>query len=209
MGFLHGLLVITFVHLLAAASPGPDFVLVSQQSLAHGRKTGILCSLGIAFGLSVHLTYSALGLAALIASSTSILLGIKLLGGCYLLFLGIKGLGARPETVSLDLPVSLSGASVSRTVGKGFLCNVLNPKAPVYFVSLFTIVLSPSMPPIYLAVYGIWIMMLQFCWFSAVAILLSSPPVVQRFTQCGHYLNRVMGGAMVVLGVKVLTSHTG
>ena len=65
MEILHGLVVITFVHLLAAASPGPDFVLVTQQTLNHGKRIGLLCSLGIALGLSIHIVYSALGLSAL------------------------------------------------------------------------------------------------------------------------------------------------
>lgn len=63
MELLHGLLVLTLVHTLAAASPGPDFVFVTQQTLTHGRRVGLLCSLGIALGLSVHLLYSAFGLA--------------------------------------------------------------------------------------------------------------------------------------------------
>jgi arginine exporter protein ArgO len=95
MDIWQGLIIITAVHLLAAASPGPDFVLVSQQSLVHGKKAGILCSIGIALGLSVHIVYSAFGLAAIIASSSTALWAIKLLGGGYLIYLGIKGLRAR------------------------------------------------------------------------------------------------------------------
>ena len=58
MHLYQGLLIITSIHLLAAAAPGPDFVLVSQQTLANGKRAGLLCSLGIALGLSVHIIYS-------------------------------------------------------------------------------------------------------------------------------------------------------
>ena len=206
MDFFNGLIVISVVHLLAAASPGPDFVMVSQQSLVNGRRAGILCSLGIAFGLSVHITYSAFGLAAVIANSSSLLMVIKILGGSYLCYLGIRGLRSNPgkvDQVEPDLePVNLS----ARTIGKGFLCNVLNPKAPIYFVSLFTIVLSPDIPLQYLAFYGLWIMILQFVWFSFVAVVLSSAPVAKRCSQCGHYIDRVFGGAMIALGITVITT---
>jgi threonine efflux protein len=70
---LHGLVVLTVVHTLAAASPGPDFVFVSQQTLANGKRTGLLCSLGIALGLSVHIAYSAFGLAAVVSHSSELL----------------------------------------------------------------------------------------------------------------------------------------
>lgn len=207
MDFLHGLMVITIVHILAAASPGPDFVMVSQQSLSNGRKAGILCSLGIALGLSVHIAYSAFGLAAIIANSSNLLLGIKLLGGSFLCYIGIKGLRSKPRNFSEVISTVDLDAS-ARTIGKGFLCNVLNPKAPIYFVSLFTVVLSPDMSLQYLTIYGIWIMVLQFLWFSLVAMVLSSPPITKRFYRVGHYIDRIFGGAMIALGVKVIATKT-
>ncbi len=77
MEFWHGFLLITSVHLLAAASPGPDFVLVSQQTLAKGRRTGLICSFGITLGLAIHIIYSVLGLATVIAHSQPLLTAIK------------------------------------------------------------------------------------------------------------------------------------
>ena len=62
MDFVQGLLLITSIHILAAASPGPDFVLVSQQTLANGKKAGLMCSIGISLGLSIHIVYSAFGI---------------------------------------------------------------------------------------------------------------------------------------------------
>lgn len=96
MDLLQGLLLITALHTLAAASPGPDFVLVSQQTLVNGKKAGFMCSIGIALGLAVHILYSAFGLAAVIASSANILWAIKILGGSYLCYLGFKGLQSKP-----------------------------------------------------------------------------------------------------------------
>ena len=64
MDFWHGFWVITSIHLLAAVLPGSDFVFVSQQTLACERRARLVCALGIALGLGVHIAYSALGLAA-------------------------------------------------------------------------------------------------------------------------------------------------
>lgn len=208
MDLAQGLIIITTVHLLAAASPGPDFVLVSQQTLSNGKRAGLLCSLGISLGLSVHILYSAFGLAAVIANSTSALWAIKLLGGSYLIYLGVSGLRARvrnAEAITTDAAADQPGL---KTIGLGFLCNALNPKAPIYFISLFTIVLSQSTPAQHLLVYGIWMMVLQFAWFSFLTLLLSRPMVTDRFQALGHWIDRVAGGAMLLLGIKVLVSRT-
>ncbi|MFV0574226.1 MAG: LysE family translocator [Vibrio sp.] len=206
MELWHGLILITSIHLLAAASPGPDFILVSQQTLTNGKKAGLLCSLGIALGLSVHILYSAFGLAAFIAHSANLLWIIKVLGGAYLMYLGFQGLRSKAKSNEELVEVSEKPLPQSnkKMVGMGFLCNVLNPKAPIYFVSLFTLVLSADMPLYQIAIYGVWIMILQFAWFAFIVMLLSRPAVNRKFKQCGHWIDRVLGGAMMALGIKLL-----
>lgn len=207
MDLYQGLLLITSIHLLAAAAPGPDFVLVSQQTLSNGKRAGLLCSLGIALGLSVHILYSSLGLAAIIANSSSALWGIKILGGGYLIYLGISSLNARTrlaETGTIEVVVERSTLKI---IGLGFLCNALNPKAPIYFVSLFTIVLSQDTPAQHLLIYGLWMMALQLAWFSLLSLLLSRPSVTQKFQRMGHWIDRIAGGAMLLLGIKVLVTR--
>lgn len=233
MAFWHGFLVITTVHLLAAASPGPDFVLVSQQTLSKGRRTGLLCSLGITLGLAVHIIYSVLGLATIIAHSQALLTAIKWLGGGYLMYLGWQGIRAKPKALpDLDvttnpstvinppinsptlsplsaLPLSHSQPTselepVAKTLRRGFFCNVFNPKAPVYFVAIFTLVLSPDIPTWQLAIYGAWMMVLQMAWFSTVVMLLSVPAIQRRFARVEHWIDRVLGAAMMGLGLNLI-----
>lgn len=208
MDLAQGLIIVTTVHLLAAAAPGPDFILVSQQALSNGKRAGLLCSLGIALGLSVHILYSSLGLAALIANSSSALWSIKLLGGCYLIYLGISGLRARAGNHQTEQLTTATESSALKTIGLGFLCNALNPKAPIYFVSLFTIVLSQDTPAQHLLIYGLWMMVLQLAWFSFLTLLLSRPLVTSKFQRMGHWIDRVAGGAMLILGLKVLATRT-
>ena len=238
MEFWHGFLLITSVHLLAAASPGPDFVLVSQQTLAKGRRTGLICSLGITLGLAVHIIYSVLGLATLIAHSQPLLTAIKWLGGSYLIYLGWQGIQAKAKNpadlaiakdsnagVSQDAlakqtmfnqhtalsdtaistkKVSSDTSSTAAILRRGFFCNVFNPKAPVYFVAIFTLVLSPNIPLWQLAIYGVWMMVLQMAWFSTVVMLLSIPAIHRRFQRFEHWIDRVLGTAMIVLGLNLI-----
>jgi threonine efflux protein len=205
MEFWHGFAVITVVHLLAAASPGPDFAYVTRQSLVHGRQAGLLASAGIALGLAIHIVYSAAGLAAVIAHSAHWMTAIKLVGGAYLLYLGVMGLRARKDTTLADTRRELP-ASAPRQVLGGFLCNAFNPKAPIYFLALFTVVLSPGLPLPTLLAYGAWIMTLQFLWFSLVALVFAHPAVRDRLLAVRHWIDRAFGAAMVALGLRVLAS---
>jgi|TARA_B110000091_G_C13758902_1_gene451168 RhtB (resistance to homoserine/threonine) family protein len=206
MDLAQGLVIITTIHLLAAASPGPDFVLVSQQTLTHGKKAGLLCSIGIALGLSVHIMYSAFGLAVVIANSSTALWVIKILGGGYLLYLGYKGLRSK-KTISVKEKKTINRVkkhSDKKSIAVGFICNALNPKAPIYFVALFTVVLTPNMPLYQIAIYGIWMMCIQLAWFSTVVFLLSRPIVNEKFKKIGHWIDRVFGVTMIALGLKIL-----
>ena len=206
MDLYQGLLLITAIHLLAAAAPGPDFVLVAQQTLCNGQRNGLLCSLGIALGLSVHILYSSFGLAAIIANSSSALWSIKILGGGYLIMLGIRGLKAKARSAEPLSGAIVKERSALKTIGLGFLCNALNPKAPIYFVSLFTVVLSQDTPPQNILIYGLWMMFLQLAWFSLLTVLISRPAVTHTFQTMGHWIDRIAGGAMLLLGFKVLAT---
>lgn len=208
MEFWQGFITITFIHLLAAASPGPDFALVSRQALLQGRRDGLWVSLGIALGLAIHIIYSAAGLATIIAHSTIWMTAIKLIGGMYLLYLGYQGIRAKAQSGTvIDEPEIIATVSAHHLVWKGFLCNALNPKAPIYFLSLFTIVLSPDLPVSTLAIYGGWIMILQLFWFSLITLFFSQPLIRSRFLSVSHWIDRVFGVAMIGLGLKVLISR--
>jgi threonine efflux protein len=195
MDLYQGLLLITSIHLLSAAMPGPDFVLVSQQTLSNGKRAGLLCSLGIA-------------LAVIIANSSAALWAIKLLGGCYLIYLGISGLRSKARKTGTIAVEPVAKRPALKTIGMGFLCNALNPKASLYFVSLFTIVLSQDTPAQHLLIYGLWMMVLQFAWFAFLTLLLSRPRVTSKFQRMGHWIDRIAGGAMLLLGIKVLATRT-
>jgi RhtB (resistance to homoserine/threonine) family protein len=210
MDFWQGFAVLTAVHLLAAASPGPDFAYVTRQSLVNGRRAGLLASGGIALGLSVHIVYSAAGLAAVIAHSAGWMTAIKILGGGYLLYLGIMGLRSRKAPVTPgngnDDGSAAPVMSAWRQVLGGFLCNAFNPKAPIYFLALFTVVLSPDLPVPTLIVYGVWIMLLQWLWFSLVALVFAHRHVRDRLLRVRHWIDRAFGVAMVALGIRVLAT---
>lgn len=83
-----------------------------------------------------------------------------------------------------------------------------SPRPDFVFFSPFTVVLSPNMPFHQIGLYGLWMMVIQMLWFSLVALLLSRPSVYRMFRRCGHRGDRILGGATVALGLKMLVTKT-
>ena len=193
------LLAVVAITFFAVISPGPDFAMVSRNSLLLSRRTGVLTALGIAAGVCIHVSYTLLGVGLLIQQSLWLFNLIKLAGAAYLIFLGIKMLRAQPETgEELASQPALSSLGALRT---GFLTNVLNPKTTIFIVSLFMQVVQPQTPLAVQLGYGAFIVLAHALWFSAVAIFFSTPSVRARLLAVRHWIDRVFGGLLVGFGM--------
>ncbi|MFA7821578.1 LysE family transporter [Aeromonas dhakensis] len=201
------LLAVVAITFFAVISPGPDFAMVSRNSLLLSRRSGVLTALGIGAGVCVHVTYTLLGVGLLIQQSLWLFNLIKLAGAAYLIFLGIKMLRAKPATAEVlaDQP-ALSSLGALRT---GFLTNVLNPKTTIFIVSLFMQVVQPQTPLAVQLGYGAFIVLAHAVWFSAVAIFFSTDSVRGRLLAVRHWIDRVFGALLVGFGVLLaLTQQT-
>ena len=193
------LLAVVAITFFAVISPGPDFAMVSRNSLLLSRRTGVLTALGIAAGVCIHVSYTLLGVGLLIQQSLWLFNLIKLAGAAYLIFLGIKMLRAQPETgEELASQPALSSLGALRT---GFLTNVLNPKTTIFIVSLFMQVVQPQTPLAVQLGYGAFIVLAHALWFSAVALFFSSASVRARLLSVRHWIDRVFGGLLVGFGM--------
>src|SRR5438477_4108996 len=119
--------------ILLNLTPGPDTLYILGRSVAQGREAGVASALGICVGSIFHTCAAALGLSAILAASALAFGAIKLLGGAYLIFLGIKMLLDRQE--HLSLPSSFRRRTTSAGFRQGVLTNVLNPKVALFFLA--------------------------------------------------------------------------
>ena len=190
---------VALAHLLAVISPGPDFAIVLKQSVTHGRRIAIWTSIGIGSAIFFHIAYSLLGLGLLIRSSPFWFNAVRYTGAAYLAWLGLQGLRAKPRDFS-PVPTDRAGQplAASRAFATGFLTNALNPKATLFFVSLFVLLVSPDTPSIIRAAYGTWMALGTMAWFSLVAVLFTQPEVQRRFQRQAHWIDRILG--LVLLG---------
>jgi RhtB (resistance to homoserine/threonine) family protein len=226
-GYAGEFLRITVAHALAAASPGPDFAIVLRQSLTHGRKAGMLTALGIATGLTVHLTYALFGVQILIRHAPAAFQVIKWVGAAYLAWIGINSFrasfappfdagGARGPHALIDVESGTAGVNapgyssrhdVAHFYRSGLLTNLLNPKVALFFAAIFATLVSPTTPtPVRLG-YGAWICLLTVAWFALVAIVFTHAPVRRRFRRLGPWIDRTLGVVFVGFAALLAVSN--
>jgi len=203
MEYFGEFLTIAVIHLLAVASPGPDFAMVLRQSIVSGRTPALWTSIGIGSGIMVHVAYCLLGLGLIISQSIMLFNLIKLVGACYLLYIGWKSLRANPTTINTDADSSIPVPGASQALRIGFLTNALNPKATLFFLSLFSVVINPETPALVQLGYGIYMSIATAIWFCSLSLFLTQQKIRNFFTRFGHWAERVMGAALIALGLKL------
>lgn len=193
---------VAIAHLLAVASPGPDFAIVLRQSLAHGRRTAIWTALGVGTAIMLHVAYSLFGLGLLIRGSELWFSLVKFAGAAYLAWIGVQAFRAQPRTeeaIGGGAPPATRGAFAT-----GFLTNALNPKATLFFISLFALVVSPQTPKPVQAAFGLWMAVATAAWFSLVAVVFAQESVRRPFLRHGHWIDRALGVVFLAFAASLV-----
>lgn len=202
--YLPSIAALTVIQLLGVMSPGPDFAVVVRNSLIYTRKTGVLTAIGVSLGILVHLAYILLGVGVVITKTAWLFLVLKYLGASYLLYIGIKGGLAKKQTANYeDNTHSLKELSAFKAVSTGFLTNVINPKAMLFFLSLISAFI-PGKPTIIIGIYGVIIFASTLLWFLFVAMCFSNTRLRSFFKNFQYLIERITGGLLILLGLKML-----
>ncbi|BCL71597.1 threonine transporter [Vibrio nigripulchritudo] len=203
------LLTLATVHFIALLSPGPDFALVVQNASRHGRQTGIYIALGLSVGILLHSVFSLTGVSYLVHQHPNVFRLLQLAGGSYLLYLGIGALryvifSFKSHQPSDDIETSLILANRKQAFVRGFITNILNPKALVFFVSLMSSLVPASMS---LTGKGFALLILwglSFFWFSLLAWVLSAQRFQAKLKQAALYIDALCGLVFTGIGISIL-----
>lgn len=201
IGFLSAALLITI-------SPGPDNLMVLSVGVSRGRRQGMAFGIGCALGCLSHTVLAAIGVSALIAASPMAFGALKLVGGAYLVWLGIGALRSRggARVASTGLP----DESLARLFAKGLVANAINPKVVLFFLSF--------LPQFVVAERGdaSWQTAQLGLLFTAQAMVLFSllgyfsgavGAWINRHPGAGMWMDRVAGAVFVGLGLKLIISR--
>ena len=197
-------LTIAILHLFAVMSPGPDFALIVRQSLCYDRKISIITSLGIGFGILFHIFLSITGVGIIISNSIILFDIIKISGGLYLMFLGYNSIASN---VKIVLKVDQKSKNIKNNINaflNGLITNILNPKATLFFLSLYTFIIN-NQPIVQIQIfYGIWMAIITTLWFCLLSIILTHPIIIKKIQKFLNIIQNITGIMLIVIGIQLI-----
>ncbi|ESU51927.1 LysE family translocator [Streptomyces filamentosus] len=194
------------------ALPGADFTVVVRNALA-SRTAGLASAVGVAGGLLVHTALAVAGLAAVLVTMPVLFRTVQLLGGAYVLYLGLSALYAMRRRPARDgsgtpdgEPERPAPREFGRALRQGFLTNALNPKAPVLFLSLLPQFVPDGQPPLpRTLLLAALVVVLALIWFPAVALLVDRLGRWLRRPRTARAIEGGSGVALTGLGLALVT----
>ncbi|HKM64512.1 MAG TPA: LysE family transporter [Acidisphaera sp.] len=201
MDGLRILLPVFGVFIPALMLPGPDFVGVVRSSMTRGASGGLRTAMGVSTGLGMYATLSLLGLSAVLVEYQWLTWVVRVLGGAYLIYLGVRLLRAKSAGVSEE---AVRAPVTGNAFVFGFLVTLTNPKAIVLFASVFATSVTAATPSwVMLLMVGL-VVLSALVWYSIVSMFMASAPVMRRFAHASHWIERVAGACFVAIGLRIL-----
>ncbi len=192
---------IALISLAGASLPGPDFALVTKNTLLHQRRAGIFSAIGIASAILIHMTYCLLGLAIVISHSLVAFSLVKYLGGAYLIYIGVRTLFEKQSDGLVTQSKTKTTLTAWQAWRQGFLCNLLNPKATLFFLAIFTVFIKPHTPLLVQCIYALELTVVPLVWFSALSMMLSHPLIMKKLTKAQKIVSKLLGASLIGFGV--------
>jgi RhtB (resistance to homoserine/threonine) family protein len=190
------------VDLLAAMSPGPNFLLVSQSALAMSRRHALAVVGGIVAGNLLWCLAVVLGLSAVFVLVPWLHTAVQIAGGAYLVYLGVRLWTQPADSTAPGVPTA--GGSRQAAFLRGFVTSATNPKSVVYFGSIFAVFLGPGSPG-WLKLAAVAIVIADtVLWYGTMALVFSTQRVQRGYASIRRPIDRLAGGVMAAFGARLL-----
>jgi RhtB (resistance to homoserine/threonine) family protein len=197
--------------LLLNVTPGPDTAYIVGRSVQLGKRGGVVAALGIATGCLVHVFAAAIGLSALLASSSVAFTLVKWAGAAYLCYMGAKMLLARAPTPPPAAEAETDAISLRQVFMQGVLTNVLNPKVALFFLAFLPQFVDADSPhkAAAFALLGLIFIFNGTLWCLGVAAFAAGAAGrIRKSNRTFAWINRSLGGMFVYLGVRVAMAQS-
>lgn len=184
-------------------TPGPDIIQVLTRGVAQGRPAALAAALGFSLGNIGHTLFAIAGLSAILASSSTAFTVVKLLGGGYLIYLGVDLWRANPQLALSALQAPQTNARIFR---QSVIANLLNPKVAIFFLAFFPQFIRPAQgnPALQMLILGLTFVVLTMLGFSLVA--LGAGLLNTRFMArpaLSAWLHKGAGTILILLGIRL------
>ena len=191
---------------VGVVSPGPSFVMVARLAVATSRANGLGAAVGMGVGGAVFAVAALSGLQAVLLAVPSVYVALKLLGGLYLGYLGLRIFRSATVPVAVELPGHDAAASLSRSFWLGLTTQVSNPKTAIVYASVFAAFLPNTFSPLFVAALLCVVFAIEAGWYAVVATMLSSSRPRGAYLRYKAWVDRTAGLVMVGLGLKLIAS---
>ncbi|AZS49527.1 threonine export protein RhtC [Entomomonas moraniae] len=198
--FIVSLFSIFLIHLLALASPGPDFVFISQTAVNHTRKQTLVAIAGVCSAIAIWELLAISGLSFIIDRVPIVYQLLLLLGGGYLFWLGILSVKSSFKTYQL---IITPNHQQNHFFLKGLMTNLANPKALAYFGSIFSVAVAHSSHQTIILMFVI-VLIESLIWFYLVARLFSTEKIAKWYQKHLRAINFICGLAFIGFGLSLL-----
>jgi threonine/homoserine/homoserine lactone efflux protein len=192
------------VFFLGAMSPGPSFLVVSRIAVANGRADGLAAAAGMGVGGFIFAAIAVAGLTALLTQIAWLNLLLRLAGGAYLVWLGIRIWRGAAEPLDVQAASASGQSSPRRAFARALLVQLANPKTAVFYASMFAAML-PASPPLWmLLVLPPLLFCTEFVWYSIAAFALSAAHPRAIYLRGKALIDRVTGAVVGALGARLM-----
>ncbi|MCL1125296.1 LysE family translocator [Shewanella surugensis] len=200
---------LAIIHSLALMSPGPDFALTVKVATQQNRQVALAAALGISVGILILTSLSLTGVSLLIHSSTILFTLVQLMGASYLAWIGVHALKAAFSSLSLNnsskkKAISIIVLSPLQAFRQGLLTNLLNPKALIFFITLFSTLITPEVDLKTQLASVILLFSLSLLWFSLLSLFLSKAHIQLRLKHMTPMINLVTGIIFLSIALGII-----
>ena len=196
---------IATIHLFAVMSPGPDFIIIVRQSISSGRCSALMTSLGIGIGILMHITLCIFGLGMIIKESDLLFKVIQIIGSLYLAYLGVISIISKDSSNNSNYKNELL-FNAFQSFKLGFLTNILNPKATLFFLSLYTMIIANNTPFQFQILFGLWMSFATGLWFAFLSLILTNKSILAKIEFMSTKIQRMTGVILIIFSIKLLFS---
>ncbi|WP_028862643.1 LysE family transporter [Psychromonas aquimarina] len=202
------LMTLAVIHTVALASPGPDLALVLKLASQESRQVAVASAAGIALAILVHTMLSLTGVSLVIKSSQTLFFAVQLLGAGYLAWMGFGAITCalqhwRDKCTAAEAAPIKNQLTVKQGFMQGLYTNLLNPKAMIFFITLFSAMITPEVSTSTKAAASLMFLLLSLSWFVFIALVLSKPNVQQKMQKATPVINLITGLLFVSVALVI------
>lgn len=187
--------------ILVVLSPGPNWAVTIKNGI-YSKRTGFATVFGMGAGTLIHITYCLIGIGVIVSQSILLFNLIKWAGAIYLIYIGVKSLFSKKNKKEW-IAVGKKELNVWAAFYHGFLTDLLNPKATLFYLALFTQVIHSGTPILIQFIYGITVLAIELIWYSLMVFFLNHHRIRKGFMSVSHWVERMTGAILIGLGIRL------